>query len=66
MTPMQHRALEQVKEAGRNGLLVPHGWESVTQAELVEMGLIDQEHGPGGSWRFTITSTGKRELALPR
>lgn len=62
VTAMQHRALEQVRDAGRNGLMVQCGWESVTQAHLVEAGLLWQEHGKSGHWKFTLSPSGERAL----
>jgi hypothetical protein len=62
MTPMERRALEQVKEAGRKGLQVERGWESVTQLQLVEQGLLWQEHGERGHWKFTLSPSGAAAL----
>lgn len=59
MDAMKRRALEQVKAAGRKGLLVERGWESVTQMKLVEEGLVWQEHGPRGHWKFTLSPSGE-------
>lgn len=59
---MKRRAFEQVKEAGRKGLQIERGWESVTQMTLVEEGLIFQEHGNPGCWKFTLSSSGERAL----
>jgi hypothetical protein len=58
---LQARALQQVSEAGRNGLLVNRGAESVTQIQLVDDGLIYQE-ASGDSWKFTLSSIGERVL----
>lgn len=57
------RALEQVREVGKRGLQVKIGWESVTQARLVEQGHIYQEHGNPGHWKFTLSRSGERALA---
>lgn len=62
MTDMEKRALEQVQAAGRKGLMVQNGWESMTQNTLVERDLIWQEHGIPGHWKFTITPSGKDAL----
>lgn len=62
MTPIERRALEQVKEAGRNGLQVQVGWESVTQSRLVELGHIWQEHGKPGHWKLTLSPYGRSVL----
>ena len=62
MTPLERRALEQVKEAGRKGLQVERGWESTTQAGLVEQGLLWQEHGKHGRWKFTLSPSGERAM----
>lgn len=58
MTPMQIRALQQVKECGHKGCQVKIGWESVTQAQLVESGHLWQEHGERGHWKFTLSPSG--------
>ena len=63
MDALQLRALEQAKEAGRKGLIVERGRESVTQMRLVENGLLWQEHGPIGHWKFTLSPSGIRALA---
>src|ERR1043165_1158188 len=62
LNTMKLRALEQVKEAGRKGLQVERGWESVTQCALVEEGLLWQEHGKRGHWKFTLSPSGERAL----
>lgn len=59
---MQHRALEQVKEAGRRGLIVERGYESSTQMTLVEDGLLWQEVEDRWNWKFTLSPTGLRVL----
>lgn len=63
-TAMQLRALEQVRAAGRKGLMVEYGWESRTQMELVEQALLWQEHGKPGHWKFMLTPQGERELLV--
>lgn len=63
LAPMKRRALEQVKEAGRRGLQVERGWESRTQMELVEQGLLWQGFGKPGHWKFTLSPAGERALA---
>jgi hypothetical protein len=60
---MKHRCLEQVAEAGKRGVLVDPGWESVTQNVLVEEGLLWQEI-EGGKYKFTLSSAGERALNL--
>ena len=51
---MRERAIEQVKEAGRKGLLVEIGSESRTLMELVEDGEIYQEISDDGRhYKFT-------------
>ena len=64
LTAIQRCALEQVKKAGRKGLMIQYGRESTTQAQLVELGLIYQEHGSPGYWKFTVTPHGDRALSV--
>ena len=59
---MKRRALEQVKAAGRKGLLVERGWESRTQMTLVEEGLLWQEVADRAHWKFTLSPTGERAV----
>ena len=63
MTPVEKRALEQVRVAGRKGLQVPIGSETVTQARLVELGHLWQEHGDRGHWKFTLSPSGQKLLS---
>lgn len=65
MEPMHRRALEQVKAAGRKGLMVERGWESYTQMRLVELGLLWQGHGRG-CWKFTLSPSGECALEQSR
>lgn len=58
LTAAEHRALEQVEQVGRRGLLVDMGWESVTQMKLVERGLLWQEYGDQNHWKFTVSPAG--------
>lgn len=66
MDAMKHRALEQVKAAGRKGLLVERGWESHTLMLLVEEGLIWQEIAGRSHWKFTLSSAGESALSPQR
>lgn len=59
LTRAQCAALQEVRAAGRKGLIVRHGTETMTQAKLVEYGLIYQEHGPSGHWKFTLAPIGR-------
>ena len=60
---LRRRALQQIAAAGRRGIFVERGWESVTQQQLVNDGMIEQVITRGGrSYKFTITADGKREL----
>ena len=61
MIPMQRRALKQVKEAGRKGLQVECGQESITQMQLVESGHLWQEHGERNHWKFTLSPSGESQ-----
>jgi hypothetical protein len=65
ITEAQRRALEQVHEAGKHGLQVEIGWESVTQRWLVEQGLLWQEHGDFRCWKFTLSNAGRSALQPP-
>ena len=60
---MKRRALEQVREAGRNGLLVEIGWESRTQMCLVQDGLLWQSVARGRKYKFELTPEGAKLLA---
>lgn len=57
----ERRALEQVRAAGRKGLAVDRGWESTTQARLVERGLLWQEIYQG-RWLFTLSPQGEQAI----
>jgi hypothetical protein len=59
---MKRRALEQVRTAGRDGLLVDIGWESRTQMHLVADGLLWQSVARGGKYKFELTPLGRRAL----
>ncbi len=65
LTSMERRALEQVKEFGRKGKLVDIGWESRTEMELVERGLLWQEIAAGRGvpkYKFTLSPSGDRAI----
>ncbi len=55
--------MQQVKAAGRKGLHVERGWESLTQMQLVETGHLWQEHGSRGCWKFILSPDGEAALA---
>jgi hypothetical protein len=54
--------LRQIQKAGRKGVLIRHGMHTMTHEKLVEDGMIWQEHGASGYWKFTLSPTGKAAL----